>query len=87
MDIDIVITKAISLLEQAQNYKTLLAQKSDIETQTQGVITINGESKSIDGRGLTSVRDEWVGELDTTERTSSRAMDTLCDEIIAELES
>ena len=87
MDIDVVITKASSLLEQAQNYKALLAQKSDINTQTQGVITINGESKSIDGRALTTVRDEWVGELDTTERTSSRAMDTLCDEIIAELES
>jgi len=39
------------LLQQAQNYKALLAQKSDIQTQTQGVITINGESKSIDGRG------------------------------------
>ena len=85
MDIDVVITKATTLLQQAQNYKALLAQKSDINTQTQGVITINGESKSIDGRGLTTVRDEWVSELDTTERTSSRAMDTLCDEIKAEL--
>ena len=71
MDIDVVITKATTLLQQAQNYKALLAQKSDIQTQTQGVITINGESKSI--------------EIDSTERTSSRAMDTLCDEIIAEL--
>ncbi len=85
MDIDVVITKATTLLQQAQNYKALLAQKSDINTQTEGVITINGESKSIDGRGLTTLRDEWVSELDTTERTSSRAMDTLCDEIIAEL--
>ena len=85
MDIDVVITKATALLQQAQNYKALLAQKSDINTQTEGVITINGESKSIDGRGLTTLRDEWVSELDTTERTSSRAMDTLCDEIKAEL--
>ena len=87
MDIDIVITKATALLQQAQNYKALLAQKSDINTQTQGVITINGESKSIDGRGLTTIRDEWVGELNTTERTSNAAMDTLCDEIIVELAS
>ena len=85
MDIDVVITKATTLLQQAQNYKALLSQKSDIETQTEGVITINGESKRIDGRGLTSFRGEWLTEIDSTERTSSRAMDTLCDEIKAEL--
>ena len=85
MDIDIVITKATSLLELAQNYKALLAQKSDIQTRTQGVITINGESKRIDGSRLTTLRDEWASELNNTQRTSSRAMDTLCDEIIAEL--
>ena len=87
MDINIVITKATSLLELAQNYKALLAQKSDIQTQTQGVITINGESKQIDGRGLTAFRGEWLTELESTATTSNAAMDTLCDEIIVELAS
>ena len=85
MDIDVVITKATTLLQQAQNYKALLAQKSDIQTQTQGVIAINGESKQLDGRGLTSIRNEWLTELESTATTSNRAMDILCDEIIAEL--
>ena len=87
MDIDVVITKATDLLQQAQNYKALLAQKSDIQTQTEGVITINGESKRIDGRGLTAFRGEWLTELETTASTSNAAMDTLCDEIIVELAS
>jgi len=85
MDIDVVITKATALLQQAQNYKALLAQKSDINTQTEGVITINGKSKRLTGRNLTSLRTTWVSELDTTASTSNAAMDTLCDEIIAEL--
>ena len=87
MDIDVVISKATDLLQQAQNYKALLAQKSDIQTQTEGVITINGESKRIDGRGLTAFRGEWLTELETTASTSNAAMDTLCDEIIVELAS
>ena len=87
MDIDVVISKATDLLQQAQNYKALLAQKSDINTQTEGVITINGESKRIDGRGLTAFRGEWLTELETTASTSNAAMDTLCDEIIVELAS
>ena len=85
MDINIVISKATSLLELAQNYKAALSQKSDIQTQTQGVVTINGESKQIDGRGLTAFRGEWLSELESTAANSNRAMDTLCDEIIAEL--
>ena len=87
MDIDVVITKATALLQQAQNYKALLSQKSDIQTQTQGVITINGESKQIDGRGLTMIKGEWLSELESTATASNAAMDTLCDEIIVELAS
>jgi len=85
MDIDIVITKATTLLELAQNYKALLAQKSNINTQTEGAITINGKSKRLTGRNLTSLRNTWVSELESTASTSNAAMDTLCDEIIAEL--
>ena len=87
MDIDVVITKATTLLQQAQNYKALLAQKSDIQTQTQGVITINGKSKQLTGKNLTSLKTTWVSELESTATASNTAMDTLCDEIIVELAS
>jgi hypothetical protein len=49
MDIDIVIGYATTLLQQAQNYKGIDGQKTAITGQGSGNLTINEETKLIDG--------------------------------------
>ncbi len=87
MDIDIVIGYATTLLEQAQNYKAVDAQKTAITGQSNGDITINLETKAIDGAEFVDVRDEWIASLTSNLSTLNGTMDDLCDEIIVELAS
>jgi hypothetical protein len=87
MDIDIVITKATALLQQAQNYKGIDGQKTAITGKGSGNLTINEETKLIDGAEFVDVRDEWITSLTSSLSTLNGTMDTLCDEIIVELAS
>jgi hypothetical protein len=87
MDIDIVIGYATTLLQQAQNYKGIDGQKTAITGQGSGNLTINEETKLIDGAEFVDVRDEWITSLSSNLSTLNASMDTLCDEIIVELAS
>ena len=87
MDIDIVIGYATTLLQQAQNYKAADAQKTAITGQGSGNLTINEETKLIDGREFVDVRDEWITSLTSSLSSLNGTMDALCDEIIVELAS
>ena len=87
MDIDIVIGYATALLEQAQNYKGIDGQKTAITGQSSGNLTINEETKLIDGHEFVDVRDEWITSLTYSLSTLNGTMDDLCDEIIVELAS
>ena len=87
MDIDIVIGYATTLLQQAQNYKGIDGQKTAITGQGSGNLTINEETKLINGAEFEDVRDEWITSLTSSLSTLNGTMDTLCDEIIVELAS
>ena len=87
MDIDIVIGYATALLEQAQNYKGIDGQKTAITGQSSGNLTINEETKLINGHEFVDVRDEWITSLTSILSTLNGTMDDLCDEIIVELAS
>ena len=87
MDIDIVIGYANTLLEQAQNYKAVDAQKTAITGQGNGDLTINLETKTIDGAEFVDVQNEWITSLGTNLTTLNGTMDGLCDSIIVELAS
>mgnify|MGYP003667380070 CR=1 FL=1 len=87
MDIDIVIGFATTLLEQSKNYKAVDAQKTAIAGQSNGNITINSQSKSIDGAEFVDVSDEWATSLASNLTTLNGTMDGLCDSIIVELAS
>ena len=87
MDIDIVIGYATALLEQAQNYKGIDGQKTAITGQSSGNLTINEETKLINGHEFVDVSDEWITSLTSILSTLNGTMDDLCDEIIVELAS
>ena len=87
MDIDIVITKATALLQQAQNYKGIDGQKTAITGKGSGNLTINEETKLINGAEFVDVRDEWITSLSSNLSTLNASMDVLCDSIIVELAS
>ncbi len=87
MDIDTVITKATAMLQQAQNYKSIEAQKTAITGVLSGDLLVNKESFLVEGDGFTNLLNAKIVNLGGNLTTLNGSMDTLCDEIIVELAS
>jgi len=87
MDIDVVIKKAESMLEQAHNYKSIEAQKTAIEGAPSGALVVNEQSLPVEGDGFDNLLQAKVVPLGGTMGLINTSMDTLCDEIIVELAS
>jgi len=87
MDIDVVIKKAESMLEQAHNYKSIEAQKTAIEGAPSGALVVNEQSLPVEGDGFDNLLQAKVVHLGGTMGLINTSMDTLCDEIIVELAS
>ncbi len=87
MDIDVVITKATALLQQAQNYKATDTQKTTITGAGSGNLVVREETLLVEGATFNTLLGEEVTALGATLTTLNGTMDTLCDEIIVELAS
>ena len=87
MDIDVVITKATTLLQQAQNYKATDTQKTTITGAGSGNLVVREETLLVEGATFNTLLGEEVTSLGLTLTTLNGTMDTLCDEIIVELAS
>ena len=87
MDIDVVITKATTLLQQAQNYKATDTQKTTITGAGSGNLVVREETLLVEGATFNTLLGEEVTALGSTLTTLNGTMDTLCDEIIVELAS
>jgi len=87
MDIDVVITKATTLLQQAQNYKATDTQKTTITGAGSGNLVVREETLLVEGATFNTLLGEEVTSLGAALTTLNGTMDTLCDEIIVELAS
>jgi hypothetical protein len=87
MDIDVVITKATALLQQAQNYKATDTQKTLITGAGSGDLVVREETLLVEGATFNTLLGEEVTSLGNALTTLKGTMDTLCDEIIEELAS
>jgi hypothetical protein len=87
MDIDIVIAKAESLLEQARSYKGIDAVKTAITGAGSGQLVVSDESLLVEGATFATLLGEEVTSLTGNLTSLNGTMDTLCDEIIVELAS
>lgn len=85
MDVDIIIKKAESILHQAQNYKSIEAQKASIEGAPSGALVVNEQSLPVEGDGFDNLLEAKVVHLSGTMGLIKIEMDNLCDEIIVEI--
>ena len=85
MNIDTIITKLNEGLAIASTIKSNQTSYAAIDGESSGVLIINEIQLSIIGDEFKALRDLEATALDAQITSSLLALDTICDEIIAEI--